>query len=234
MNRSNLQYALDILRSEAKLDPNFFKKEVFSFRSTTLDNYKKLLEEVKLAHEGKDKQEKGKKLEEAISFVFDKTDIYSSIERLRDNSNEIDLLLKLNDLGNIFFSFDVKDLMPDVIKNNKNIICECKNVASTVGVTWVGKFFSLLQQRNLKLGIIISYKGLAGKGEWDSAKGLVKKIYLKHEIAILDISYEDLKKLAEINELGRTTSIIELIESKFDNLVYQTDLDRHKSKHPAE
>lgn len=234
MEQNNILYAIDVLKNQAKLDPDFFKKEVFSFRGTTLDNYNKILDEVKIAYEGENTEDKGKKLEEAISFIFAKTNIYSTIERLRDNSNEIDLLLKLNDLGNILSSFDIKNITPEIIKNNKNIICECKNISSKVGVTWVGKFFSLLQQRNLKLGVIISYNGLAGKGEWDSAKGLVKKIYLKHEIAILDVSYKDLKKLAEVDESGRTKSIIELIESKFDNLVYQTDIDKYKTKHPAE
>lgn len=214
--------------SLAEENPNFLKKEIFGFKGESKDDFKRLLKELKDAKESKNKYIKGLKLEEISKFLFKRTKLYEVEDRIRDSSNEIDLLLQKNDLGKIYGLIDKESLMPDVMKDNKTIICECKNLDTTVGVTWVGKFYSLLSQRKLKLGIIISYNGLAGKGEWDSSKGLVKKIYLKENIAILDIKYSDLEDI----DKGKT--IVDLIEEKYENLRFQTDISKYKKKHPAE
>lgn len=232
---NNIAYGIfdyrKIFTKLADEDPNFLKKEIFSIKGDSLKTLLELYDQLEISIKSDDNNDNkkltnnnGKILEKIAKFIFLQNHMYQVKNNIRDSSNEIDLILKLNDLGNQEIS-----ILPDVLKNNKEFIIECKNYKRKIGVTWVGKFFSLLINRNLKFGIIISYHPLAGKGEWDSAKGLVKKLFLKSDIAIINICKDDIKRIKD-----GETNIIELIEAKYNNLIFQTDLDKCISKHPAE
>jgi len=207
----------------SKEDPDFLKKEIFEIRGDAQKRLSELYDKLDTSVKSK-KTSKGKILEKVSEFLFVNNYMYEVKTNIRDASNEIDLLLKLNDLG-----FEEKDILPEVLKENKEFIIECKNYSSKISVTWIGKFYSLLTQRNLKLGIIISVLPVAGTGEWASSKGLIKKIYLKDGIVILNICKDDILKIK-----NQESDLITLIGHKYDDLKYVTDLDRYKKKHPAE
>lgn len=50
-----------------------------------------------------------------------------------------------------------------IVKLPNKFITECKNHNKKVDVTWVGKFYSLMNLTDNSLGILFSYKGLTGK-----------------------------------------------------------------------
>lgn len=85
-------------------------------------------------------QEKGHKLEELFSLLFSNSSgsFFECRSNCRTSSNEIDLLLswnenaRLNQVNNAFPCF------------GDTFLCECKNYEGAVGVTYVGKFYSLL------------------------------------------------------------------------------------------
>lgn len=212
-----------IFEKLSKEDPEFLLKELFSIRGEVklkVDNlYKELCDSLHMKQSNK-----GKILERIADEIFLSTKMYTNKVNIRDSSNEIDLLVDLNNLGKL-----ESNILPDIMKNNNQIIIECKNYNKKIDVTWIGKFHSLLRNRKKKLGIIFSYYSLRGKGQWDSAKGLVKKIYLIDEIAIINITKEDIEKIVK-NEI----SIIKIIEEKYNELVFQTDIEKYIKKHPAE
>lgn len=226
--REELFNAINILQEAAKEDPKFVLNHLFGLNKSQCLELSELISELRTAHENKNTTLKGRKLEETFKFIFKNCRNYEVISNLRDSSNEIDLLLKLNDLGRVCNGIEEASIIPKFIKDNENIICECKNYNKTIGVTWVGKFFSLLQQRGIKLGVIVSYHGVAGQGEWDSSKGLIKKFFLKHNIAILDINLDDLE------EISKGISVLDKLEQKYYDLVFQTNLEKHISTHPAQ
>jgi hypothetical protein len=216
----------------ARANPDFLKDLIFKNSGDEFEIYKKSLKELINLNENPPKcnnrseqgdlsSKKGKLLEEVSKYLVLKNAMYKVKTNLRNNTNEIDLLLQLNDLGNISI-----DILPACMKDD--ILIECKNYNKTIGVTWIGKFATLLDTHNIKLGIIFSYKPIAGKNEWDSAKGLIKKIYLKKGIAILNFSIKDFNDIAD-----NVCTFVELIQNKFDSLRYQTDIDEYMKKHPA-
>lgn len=226
MNRKLLDSIMSYRKMLLKLseeDPQFLINELYGIRGEVRQRVEKLFIELE-ASEKKKGINKGKVLERISDELFLSTQMYNNKLNIRDSSNEIDVLVDLNNLGQV-----ESEILPDIMKNNKQIIIECKNYNKKIGVTWIGKFHSLLRNRNKSFGIIFSYYPLAGKGNWDSAKGLVKKIYLKDNIAIINICKDD------INEIVKNRKcIVNSIEEKYNELVYQTDIEEYISKHPAE
>lgn len=204
-------------------DPQFLIKELYGVRGKVKEKIDKLFLDLE-ASEKNQNINKGKILERIADELFISTKMYNNKVNIRDSSNEIDVLVDLNNLGQI-----ESEILPDIMKSNKQIIIECKNYNKKIGVTWIGKFHSLLRNRNKKFGIIFSYYSLAGKGNWDSARGLIKKIYLKDNIAIINICKDDIKEIVE-----KKKCIVNIIEQKYNELVYQTDIEEYISKHPAE
>ncbi|AWZ48472.1 hypothetical protein C3495_06415 [Clostridiaceae bacterium 14S0207] len=226
MNNENLykQFCsyMEIFEKLSSQDPDFLKDEIFGIRGEGLtrlqDMYKELVDSYEIT-----KSFKGKILEKIAEFLMLQNRMYTVTSNLRDSCNEIDVLARMNDLGKIQTA-----ILPEFLQKNKDIIIECKNYKSNIGVTWIGKFYCLLQQRDLKLGIIFSYFPLSGRGEWDSAKGLIKKIYLKDGIIILNVCKEDIQKIVDSK-----TNILKILNKKYNDLVYFTDVDKNKTKHPA-
>lgn len=204
-------------------DPNFLINELYGIRGVVRDRTEALFVELEKSANNP-AINKGKVLERIANELFISTKMYNNKINIRDSSNEIDVLVDLNNLGQI-----ESEILPEVMRNNKQIIIECKNYNKNVGVTWIGKFHSLLRNRGKKFGIIFSYYPLAGKGNWDSAKGLVKKIYLKDDIAIINICKDDIAEIIYCNKC-----IVDIISDKYNELVFQTDIEQYVSRHPAE
>lgn len=167
---------------------------------------------------------KGRKLEELVSLLFSNPtrSFFECRRNCRTSSNEIDLLLTWNEnarMANINAAFPCF---------GETFLCECKNYVGKVDVTYVGKFYSLLSLSDAKLGILISWDGVTGRGKWDSAKGLIKKIALKDGIFIIVIDKNDLKDIYD----GKR-HIYSLIYDKHNALKNDIDFSKYVLKHPA-
>ena len=95
------------------------------------------------------------------------------------------------------------------------VLGECKNYASTLDVTYVGKFYSLLVSTDVPFGIIFTQKGLTGnENEFHDAYGLTKVLRIiekyqnSKEMFILTFTLEDYDQIAD----GK--SFFDLIKAK--------------------
>jgi len=165
------------------------------------------------------KQKKGKALENLVAFLIERSFFLSVFQNLRNSTNEIDQIVKLKSSG--------KDLNCYLPFDESEFLCECKNYNKKIGVTWVGKFFSLLTACNCKLGILFSYYGFTGTG-WNSAAGLSKKLFLRNGVLILDFNIDDFRAVAKGDNIFR------IIQTKIDKIKFDCDLSMHISHHPAE
>ncbi len=150
-------------------------------------------------------KEKGNKLEEIVEFIFSNLSLFKVLyTNKRNSTNEMDLVVELDNEGKLasferLFPFKEVDLF----------IIECKNYDKKVDVTWLGKFYSLLRSCNLNFGLIFSIDGFTkGRGSWQGAKGLSKKLILKDDTYILDVNMNHLKQIA------RGENFIELIKNE--------------------
>lgn len=187
-----------------------------------LEEYKKLFNSFESANDNQLKTtDKGKTLEKLVVFLATNTDLFEVIPNVRTSTNEIDTLLRTKP--------QAKPILREFFDIITDILFECKNYNKTIGVTWVGKFHSLLKNQNCKFGIIFSYHGFTGKG-WNNAVGLTKKIYLKEEIVILDFNYQDFK------ELQSGKSFLGIIRDKIYSLKYDTtrEIEEYSKPHEAE
>lgn len=170
---------------------------------------------------------KGSALEVLVKYLFKISgDIFKVDCNLRTSTNEIDDLITLTPKGKILLGHNL------INKYFDNFLGECKNYNKSVGVTYIGKFCSLLLTNNVNLGILFSYHGISGKG-WTSGTGLVKKFYLHKEnlderYCIIDFSFKDFQSIYN----GK--NLLEIVEEQLYSLQFDTDYSRHISRHPAE
>ncbi|MCD2370828.1 acetylglutamate semialdehyde dehydrogenase [Bacillus sp. BS3(2021)] len=199
------------------------------FTDEEKDIYNKKLERLKYLHKSNRKvstKEKGNALEELVVYLFNKSAVFEVLENIHTSTNEIDQIITLNSKGRFFREQGILDLKFDTF------LAECKNYNKKIGVTWVGKFWSLLNSSCTTLGIMFSYHGLTGSG-WRDSVGLTKKIYTAKEnprekIHIIDINITDFEKISE------GTSLLNLIFAKINALKLETDFNKFLSKHPCE
>ena len=215
----------DIERFETLLknlsEENIFNS--FCFSDETLDDYKEKLKKFTESNSSSTASNKEKKesLEELVSFISKKTNLFTVYENIKTSTNEIDLLLSLKKpTGSIIFE-------KMIALNNDGVLLECKNYNKKIDVTWIGKFYSLLRTSKARIGIIFSYRGFTGIN-WNNGAGLVKKIFLIDNTIILDFSLKDFEKIAE------GVSILEIINSKILCLKHDTQIDKYISEHPLE
>lgn len=228
MDNEEIFYMVDTLQRLSKDDPDFLKSIVFKQKRDKFKIYKEKLEIFRRLNEKSQDGDKvvpikkGEILEDLVSYLLFQSGLYKIRKNIRNNTNEVDLELEINDLGNI-----VNPILPDIMK--KVVLCECKNYNKTIDVTWIGKFYSLLKTTDNSVGIIFSYKGLTGKNEWHAGKGLIKKIFLKDGKAILNFDIDDFDAIAKEEKI-----LPVIINDKYNCLKYQTDVTKYISNHPAE
>lgn len=219
----------DFLLSKLDEHENLFKT-ITGFKEEEKLTYQQKLSHFKSLHQptiNAGTQEKGKALEELVTFLFNTTSIFKVLENVHTSTNEIDLIMTLNSRGNRLSAEGFLDDKFNIF------LAECKNYKKTIGVTWVGKFWSLLNSSPAKLGIIFSYHGLSGKN-WADGIGLTKKIYMSKEriedkIYIIDFNIEDFEQIMEGD------SILDIIDYKIKSLML--DVDDYKkflSNHPSQ
>lgn len=164
-------------------------------------------------------QVKGEGLEKLATFLIKKTKMLKVYKNLHTSTNEIDVLSVLTPAG--------KDFISHLPFDDSCVLCECKNYADTIGVTWVGKFYSLLKQYRCNLGIIFSYYGLSGK-DWEDGVGLTKKICLRDNVCLINLNIED------FNRIKDGESIINIISNKIESLKFDVNFNELITLHPAQ
>ena len=173
------------------------------------------------------KEEKGDALEDLTFHLLKSTGLFEVYKNLHSSTNEVDVLFILNDKA--------KPLQKSGILNFEwqEFISECKNHKGSVSVTYVGKFYSLLNTMNINLGIMFSYNGLSGN-KWNNAEGLRRKMYfkkekLKEKTIILSFDKNDFELL-----LDKNNNFINIINKKLLALKTDIDFSEYIKEHPAE
>lgn len=191
------------------------------------EEYNKLLEELKIVNSSKSSSmEKGKTLEKIATFVLKSANIFDIYNNVRNSTNEIDQLVRVNNTGKFLCSNGIID------KRLKNFIGECKNYNKKVDVTYVGKVCSLLETTKNKICIFFSYFGITGK-DWNDASGLIRKFYLSKEdvderFCIIDFNLDDFVSIKNGN------NILQIIEDKIFSLQNDTNYSKFLSPHDFE
>lgn len=142
---------------------------------------------------GLSKEEKGKKLEELSTILFQRSvdSLFDVYKNCRTSTNEIDLLIRWTESARLSGFQAAFPCFGD------SFLCECKNYDGAVNVTYVGKFSSLMSVTDSNFGIMISWDGVTGRGKWSDSQGLIKKIALREKRYIIVLDKFDLKKIYE-------------------------------------
>lgn len=174
---------------------------------------------------GLSKEEKGKKLEELSTILFQRSvdSLFDVYKNCRTSTNEIDLLIRWTESARLSGFQAAFPCFGD------SFLCECKNYDGAVNVTYVGKFSSLMSVTDSNFGIMISWDGVTGRGKWSDSQGLIKKIALREKRYIIVLDKFDLKKIYEKKE-----SVFSIIYDKYIALKNETDYDKYIEKHEAE
>lgn len=200
------------------------KREVFKDQFDKVDKINSL-KKLNGINKSDDNYIKGMELEKLVRMLFSMTgDYYTCCPNIRTSTNEIDLVSFANEKGNLISIIYGREY--------KTVLCECKNYSKPVGVTYVGKFSNLTYNSNINIGIMFSWKGMAGRG-WNSSKGIVKKTFylkenMKDKVYILDFNKDDFQKII------KGESFFEILKMKCGEIAMDIDFTRYFIKHPEE
>lgn len=220
----NLSEILEIL------DSNFSYKEICKMSDNDERQYKVLLEQLNTTNgkmSGATTAQKGKALEDVVTFLLLHVGkLFVVKQNIRNTTNEIDQLVSIDSSRRCLLGRNILDQRYELF------LCECKNYHKKIGVTYVGKFCSLMMSCNVKLGILFSYHGITGRN-WTDSSGLVKKFYLhreKHEdrYCLIDFNYNDFQSIAS------GSNFLQIVSDKMNSLRTDTDYSSCVSKHPGE
>ncbi|MDC7288924.1 hypothetical protein NXH76_14030 [Blautia schinkii] len=183
-------------------------------------------------------KDKGDRLENLVSFIIRKSYFFEIHQNIRTGTNEIDEVITLSSAGrqalHLFaISRDILEIDTDIA------LGECKNYASTLGVTYVGKFYSLLVSTDVSFGIIFTQKGLTGnEDEFRDANGLTKVLRIiekyqnNKELFILTFTLEDYEKIAggeSFYDLVKAKKIAFRLSSEYDSFLKDFQHDNSDS-----
>ena len=143
----------------------------FIIKDDKLSEFKSMAEEAFTTSNSVTSKEKGNRLEQCICFLIESLKVYEVFRNCRTSTNEIDLYIRYNQLGSFLVS---RGLLPDYLSE---VLIECKNYKNKVGVTYIGKFYSLMLVSDVNHGIFISNRGVTGN-KWNESSGFIKKVYL--------------------------------------------------------
>lgn len=171
-------------------------------------------------------KDKGNALEKLVTYLLHISgDLFEIFQNVKTGTNELDQLVGLSPKGKILMTHGI---LNEVFKM---FICECKNYSSSVGVTYIGKLFSLMDTCDINFSILFSYHGVSGQ-KWEDASGLIRKIYMSnntngiHSI-IIDFNFEDFEAILNGD------NFLDIIEKKILSLKLDTDYSSYISTHPA-
>ena len=217
--------ALEIFR-----EANLSNSEICKMEDTIKDEYKRLFEKLKVSKTAGtilSTKEKGEILEELVEKLVAGSGKIFEVERnIRTGTNEIDQWIELSQVGKCLCKNGLID------SKLKNIIGESKNYKVKVGVTYIGKLFSLMKVTYTNVAILFSYEGVTGQ-KWNAGHGLIKKIYmakekLEEKYYIIDFNQEHFERIYNDD------NILDIIKEQMDELRLDTDFSQYIVKHPAE
>lgn len=199
--------------------------------------FEKLLKELKKPF-NKDKEtakEKGDRLENLVEFIIRKTYFFEVLKNIHTETNEIDDVIILSDRGKqAIQSFNLSRKLIPI--DQDLFLGECKNYDSNLGVTYVGKFYSLLSVTGILFGIIFTQKGLTGNSAgYKDAYGLTKVLRMievskDKDFYILTFTIEDYEKMLD------GTTFFDLVKAKKLEMQLASDYTNFitDNKHEAE
>jgi len=180
------------------------------------EKFMRLQEELKRPFDNKTEstKSKGDRLENLVSFIIKKSFFFDIYRNVHTGTNEIDEVITLSLAGKQ--ALTTYKLSRELLEINSDIfIGECKNYNSTLNVTNVGKFYSLLVSTDVSFGIIFTQKGLTGnENEYHDAYGLIKVLRIiekyknNRDFTIISFTLDDYEKIKE------GVSFFELVKSK--------------------
>ncbi len=205
------------------LDLSRYKSTLLMMGDSDIEKYKEIYDCID--NGGLSRGEKGKKLEELSTLLFQNsvTKFFDVYNNCRTSTNEIDLLIRWSESARIS---GISRAFPCF---SESFLCECKNYKGKVGVTYVGKFSSLMSVTNTDFGVIVSWDGVTGRSKWSDSLGLVKKIALSEKRYIIVLDKYDLKKIYNKEE-----SVFSLVYDKYTALKNEIDYSKYIQKHEAE
>lgn len=226
MNNNDTPNILDLLK---QVKESFSNASICKFTEEQKVKYSKLFNNLSNTNGNSSTSDaiKGKALEEIVAFLLENTGgIFEVYRNIKTNTNEIDHFIRLTPQGKLLSENGLINPL------YKNLICECKNYNKKIGVTYIGKFYSLLNSCHFRFGILFSYNGVTGS-KWAYGSGLIKKIYMSdvssnHNYIIIDFNINDFKT---INDGG---NFLDIIDNKLISLQLDTDFSKYIAKHPAE
>ncbi|MGF2173209.1 restriction endonuclease [Lactococcus lactis] len=193
-----------------KRDQNLIKRELV-FTKEQSDEIDVLIQEI-IDNQFENPTAQGSALEELTDKIFKTHSLYRTQKNLRTETNEIDLYIELDSFGTY-----VKSNVEESLETK--FLVECKNYTNKVGVTFIGKFASLMRVSNSTTGIFVSKNGITGNSDrWTESKGLIKKIALRDNSFILDFKLSDFFHLE-----GK--SLPELLSSKINALKLDVNIN---------
>ena len=177
---------------------------------------------------------KGDRLENLVSFIIKKSYFFDIYRNVHTGTNEIDEVITLSTAGKQ--ALDRYNISRNLLEIDTDIfIGECKNYNSTLDVTYVGKFYSLLVSTDVSFGIIFTQKGLTGnENEYRDAYGLVKVLRIiekyqnNRDLTIITFTLEDYEKLKDgisFFDLIKSKKIALQLSSNYDNFLQEHSHD---------
>ena len=210
--------------SDFMRDASKYNSSLVQMKDEDLTEFQRLYDEIDKGNLSRG--EKGKKLEELTTLLFEKSvvNLLQVYKNCRTSTNEIDLLVKWTDQANLSGISQSFSFLGD------SFLCECKNYEGAVGVTYVGKFCSLMLVTNTDFGVMISWDGVTGRSKWSDSQGLIKKFSLSAKKYIIVLEKNDIEKI-----YTRKKNLFSLIHDKYlalkDDIDYQKYIATHDAEH---
>lgn len=203
------------------------------------NEFKALLEDLKCSYDKsvETTKSKGDRLERLVEFIIRKSYFFEIFKNVRTETNEIDEVIIFSDRGKQ--AIQRLNISRELIPVKEDIFLgECKNFDSNLGVTYVGKFYSLMTVTGVSFGIIFTQKGLTGESEgYKDAYGLTKVLRMVEkskndgkDFYILTFTLEDYEMLLQ----GKT--FFDFIKAKKVEMQIASDYNNfiNDNKHDAE
>lgn len=224
-NYSIKQYLQEIVQDSLKIF-----SELTYWSEEDKQEYALLLDELKKPYDKnvETTKAKGDRLENLVSFIIQKSYFFEVYRNIHTGTNEIDEVITMSKKGRQALA--MYGISKDLLEIDSDIcIGECKNYNSTLDVTYVGKFYSLLVSTDVPFGIIFTQKGLTGnENEFHDAYGLVKVLRIiekyqnKIDLTIITFTLEDYEKLRDgfsFFEIVKLKKMALRLSSNYDNLL---------------
>ncbi|PET68583.1 hypothetical protein CN533_25845 [Priestia megaterium] len=161
----------------------------------------------------------GDALEDLVNFIIKKTFFFEVTANVRTGTNEVDQVIRLSKKGKI--ALEKFEIPRSMLYIEEDIFLgECKNYATSLSVTYIGKFYSLLKQCDCSVGIIFTYKGISGKEKtWSDAHGLAKVIRLIEKYSNNNKKFYILEfNLKDYEDILNKKSFFDLLDAKITSL----------------